>query len=126
MRTQNQLDYARLLADPRWTAKRERILSRDGYTCQACDRHVEPLNVHHKVYEAWLAPWEYPDEYLITYCGPCHCKWHDEHPMNGGYSVLVKCHVCRRNVANAEAYGWGDGLTWCEACANRHEEGRTI
>lgn len=49
MRTQRQLDYAKQLADPRWTSKRERIMARDEYICQTCGRHVEPLHVHHKV-----------------------------------------------------------------------------
>ena len=39
--------------------------------------YVFGLNVHHKYYQEQLAPWEYPDDALITYCKICHQNLHE-------------------------------------------------
>ena len=59
--------------DSRWQKKRLEIMQRDEFTCQCCgeDEGVM-LNVHHTYYERGKAPWEYPDDTLITYCERCH------------------------------------------------------
>lgn len=36
------------------------------------------LNVHHKYYVKGKSPWEYKDDALITLCGNCHKKKHEE------------------------------------------------
>lgn len=71
----NKEEYNKLLQDPRWKAKREEILERDGHKCTNC-RCTSGLQVHHIVYEGDIAPWEYKDEDLITLCSGCHKIYH--------------------------------------------------
>jgi 5-methylcytosine-specific restriction endonuclease McrA len=68
--------YNESLADPQWKAVRWRILIRDHYTCQACNRRFSyrvryRLNVHH-IHYAPGEPWETPDKWLVTLCDACH------------------------------------------------------
>ena len=70
-------EYAKLLKDPRWQAKRLEILERDGNKCTICGR-TNYLQVHHKFYEP-INPWEYKNEDLITHCMGCHKEWHKQH-----------------------------------------------
>lgn len=65
-------EYARKLLDPRWQRKRLQILQRDGFTCQVCGDTKTTLHVHHKAYRSGSAPWEYPSDWLVTLCAPCH------------------------------------------------------
>jgi 5-methylcytosine-specific restriction endonuclease McrA len=65
--------YARMLEDPRWERKRDRILKRDKYTCQRCG-NKRTLQVHHLAYQG--RPWEVPDSWLLTLCDKCHDKKH--------------------------------------------------
>jgi len=60
--------------DSRWQRKRLAIMERDGFTCRSCgkDGPDAALAVHHTYYEAGTAPWEYPDDSLITWCEECH------------------------------------------------------
>lgn len=65
--------YFELLKDPRWQRKRLEIMERDNFTCQECEDTEATLNVHHKAYAfKKMAPWEYPDDWLITLCEGCH------------------------------------------------------
>lgn len=64
------MTYADKLQDPRWQAKRQIILQRDGHKCKMCGDIESSLHVHHKRYVG--EPWESPDEDLITYCEHCH------------------------------------------------------
>ena len=66
--------YQELLERPEWKEKRERILERDGHTCQFCGS-TEQLQVHHFNYDA-PTPWDVPDKYLITLCKDCHKNYH--------------------------------------------------
>lgn len=70
----DKTEYAKLLKDPLWQAKRLEILERDGNKCTICGR-TNYLQVHHKFYEPIL-PWEYKNEDLITHCMGCHKDWH--------------------------------------------------
>ena len=77
--------YGRLLEDPRWKAKRKRILERDNYRCTWCGR-AENLQVHHKYYMRYpdgkmAEPWDYPDDKLVTLCDRCHREWHGKHKV---------------------------------------------
>lgn len=65
-------DYFEKLKDPRWQKKRLQILERDKWTCQKCFDNGSTLNVHHKHYLKNKAPWDYPDELLVTLCDDCH------------------------------------------------------
>lgn len=62
-------EYRKLLADPRWKAKREEIHKRSGGKCEKCgsDHYVQ---THHPHYERGNKPWEYDD--LIDLCAKCH------------------------------------------------------
>ena len=66
-----RMSYAELLRDPRWIAKRQRILERDGNACQECGS-TRRLQAHHLYYEMDKDPWEYDDGVLRTLCDACH------------------------------------------------------
>ena len=72
--------YSEQLKDPRWKAMREVVLQRDGHTCRCCGS-TSNLQVHHRQYHTrpngrWIAPWEYVQHLLITFCEPCHKAGH--------------------------------------------------
>lgn len=75
------IPYNDLLKLPQWAAKREEILSRDGFCCVNC-RSSESLQVHHRQYHVlervgeFVKPWAYPNRYLITLCESCHKAGH--------------------------------------------------
>lgn len=73
----NKEEYTKLLKDPRWKAKRLEILERDGNMCTNC-RTTSGLQVHHKVYENDIFPWESRDDDLITLCRNCHKLYHQQ------------------------------------------------
>jgi 5-methylcytosine-specific restriction endonuclease McrA len=70
-------EYAELLKDPRWKAKRLFIMKRDKYRCANC-KSDKKLHVHHREYrysirlKAKVNPWEYPASCLVTLCSKCH------------------------------------------------------
>lgn len=66
------------LRDPRWQKKRLEIMERDGWVCRDCKCGTDTLNVHHCYYERSIAPWDYPDESLLTLCESCHERRHDQ------------------------------------------------
>lgn len=65
-------EYSELLKDPRWQKKRLEIMERDKWCCAVCHDKTNTLMVHHKYYEHGRAPWDYPDESLVTLCEFCH------------------------------------------------------
>ena len=74
-------DYADKLLDPRWIKKREKIIKRDGYRCTVCGAEKD-LIVHHTFYySTYPAPWEYPDNSLLTTCRECHYEYHYHHEV---------------------------------------------
>jgi len=75
-KTVQKKTYAEKLKDPRWQIKRLKIMDRDEFKCQRCERHFVELHVHHKEYLKGRDPWDYPDEHLLTLCVDCH---HGEH-----------------------------------------------
>lgn len=64
--------YAELLRDPRWQKKRLKILKRDKWACRACAAFDCSLHVHHLIYIAGKAPWDYGRNHLVTLCKDCH------------------------------------------------------
>lgn len=72
-------EYAKLLLDPRWLAKRKEVLRRDSYTCVQCYKVAGEviLHVHHKVYYWNRDPWDYSNNELETLCAGCHWKEHN-------------------------------------------------
>lgn len=81
-----QKSYKAKLKDPRWKAKRAKILARDNCQCQRCGDDESPLEVHHGYYVFGLEPWDYPDEALHTYCETCH-KLADQQ------RILLNCRI---------------------------------
>jgi len=70
--------YKEQYKDSRWQQKRLKIMERDNWTCQACgESEGVTLNVHHAYYEKGKAPWDYPDEALVTWCEGCHEERHE-------------------------------------------------
>jgi len=67
-----QPTYFEKLKDPRWQKVRLSVLQRDSWTCQHCGDTESELHVHHGVYKFGVEPWDYPLQYLRTYCKPCH------------------------------------------------------
>ena len=66
--------------DSRWQKKRLEIMERDGWACRSCGASGEgvTLNVHHAYYESNKAPWQYPDDTLLTWCEECHAFRHEQ------------------------------------------------
>ena len=81
-------EYHQLLKDGRWQRKRLEIMQRDDFKCRDCGT-TNDLNVHHIRYLAGRKPWEYDDGDLITLCGECHKKWHEE--IEGMRYECAKC-----------------------------------
>ena len=81
-----QETYEILLADPRWGIKKEMILHRDDYKCVVCG-HKSGLQEHLRQYhyrvdlKRFKAPWEYPDNLLISLCEPCHAEGHRQYEV---------------------------------------------
>lgn len=65
------ISYSEKLRDPRWQAKRLRIMERDRFTCRDCRDSTKHLHVHHCHYIKG-EPWDTPDELLLTLCEDCH------------------------------------------------------
>ena len=81
-------EYHQLLKDGRWQRRRLEIMQRDDFKCRDCGT-TDDLNVHHIRYLAGRKPWEYDDGDLITLCGKCHKKWHEE--IEGMHYDCAKC-----------------------------------
>jgi len=72
--SQTQQSYQDYLKSEGWHVRRELIKSRDHYRCRLC-HSAESLQVHHATYENRGAE---KDNDLITLCGECHAKFHQE------------------------------------------------
>jgi hypothetical protein len=78
--------YGALLFDPRWRARREQILNRDGNKCVIC-QSTSKLQVHHRQYQfnvkgnQFRLPWEYEDGLLLTLCESCHSRGHSKYKI---------------------------------------------
>jgi hypothetical protein len=63
--------YSQKLKDPRWQAKRVRILKRCDSKCEECGLTSGP-EVHHCYYRYGREAWQYPDTALLALCHDCH------------------------------------------------------
>ena len=70
-------------ADKRWTDKRERILRRDLYLCQACKRYgrsTQASTVHHIIPLHWclsnIPALALASDNLLSLCASCHDQIH--------------------------------------------------
>jgi 5-methylcytosine-specific restriction endonuclease McrA len=68
--------YSQKLRDPRWQKKRLEIFNRDNWTCQSCGSDSNNLQIHHLKYHQGKNPWEYDNQFLVTYCEVCHESEH--------------------------------------------------
>lgn len=65
-------EYGRYLLTDKWRSKRDRVLQRDGFKCQAC--FLRPATqVHHKTYEHIF---DEPLFDLVSVCDTCHDALH--------------------------------------------------
>jgi hypothetical protein len=67
--------YSDYLASNEWKIKRETVLQRDGYLCQACLKN-KASQVHHKSYEFVDFTGLEPCFDLVSICNVCHEKLH--------------------------------------------------
>lgn len=58
--------------DPRWQAKRLRVMERDKFSCRSCGDASKTLHVHHRSYEKGGRIWDTKDSDLVTLCEECH------------------------------------------------------
>lgn len=61
--------------------------------------YVRGIQVHHTYYKYNKLPWQYPNESLMTVCGPCHQKIHEEETIyvefdDGNKIELTPCDRC--------------------------------
>src|SRR5690606_20380662 len=68
--------YSEALKHPKWQRKRLHIFQRDGWMCVKCRNRDRELHAHHTYYMPNRAPWEYPDDSIITLCSDCHYLEH--------------------------------------------------
>lgn len=66
-------EYSKYLNSKKWNLKREKVLERDNYLCQACLTRVA-TQVHHLSYEF---VYDEPLFDLTSVCTECHNKIHD-------------------------------------------------
>lgn len=71
------MTYQEQLLTDEWKLRRQEIIDRDFGICQQC-MSSKNLNVHHLTYIDGRMAWEYEDFYLITLCGECHKKTHED------------------------------------------------
>lgn len=85
------MTYKEKLRDPRWQRKKNEILIRDNYTCQAfdCGSTTKNLQVHHIEYLS-IDPWEYPNDMLITLCEDCHNKESGREELEKHFATTLK------------------------------------
>lgn len=73
--------WHRLYKHPKWFAKRNKILDRDGRKCTVCGSKKN-LCVHHTYYYTEdTPPWGYPDDCYLTLCKEHHEEWHIWHEL---------------------------------------------
>lgn len=110
--------YADKLKDPRWQKKRLEIMERDGWKCQRCFDHREPLVVHHKYYISGRDPWDYPDECYVTLCEFHHKLFHKEFRKtldNRNDLQYLQAQVMDINETDIFLlYSWIDNITFHE------------
>lgn len=102
--------YQEKLRDPRWQKKRLRIFERDGWACRDCHHEDKTLQVHHCHYSRG-APWNTPDEFLLTVCEDCHERREEvETAMKESILRLFAASPIQKLIEVREAMSQGDRL----------------
>lgn len=76
-------DYDTYINSPEWKRKREKVLARDKYLCQACLSRAAS-DVHHLTYKHFKNE---PLFELISVCRPCHEKIHNLERKDGVWAA---------------------------------------
>lgn len=81
----------RIYENEDWLYFSEKIKRRDGYTCLQCGRGPSEvtLQVHHEIYVARKAPWEYALSDCRTLCKGCHAKEHGLVEPDRGWTLVA-------------------------------------
>lgn len=82
-----QKDFLDSYRSTQWQEKKNKILTRDNYTCAICGKHGDEhtlMHVHHLTYKNCKNhhAWDCPDEDLVTLCEDCHKKVHSGEPFD--------------------------------------------
>ena len=115
-----------------WREFRVRIFTRDSWCCVVCGKTFDEaeLHLHHTRYLPGRAPWDYPDELLITLCKGCHAAEHGHIMPPSGWTydsyndlgdLSGECECCGNQLRYEHIIyhpSWGF-LTVGEGCANR-------
>lgn len=85
MRPQMTIDFLDSYRSTQWQKKKNKILTRDNFTCAICGKHGDEhtlMHVHHITYKNCKngKAWDCPDEDLVTLCEDCHKKVHSGFP----------------------------------------------
>lgn len=93
-----------------WLAFSEKVKRRDDYKCLQCRRRAPEvtLQVHHEIYIAGKAPWDYAISDCRTLCKGCHAKEHGLIEPDRGWTLLAiddlggPDGICERKGCGAE------------------------
>lgn len=93
-----------------WLAFSEKVKRRDDYKCLQCGRSAPEitLQIHHEIYVAGKAPWEYALSDCRALCKGCHAKEHGLIEPNRGWTLLAiddlggPDGICERKGCGAE------------------------
>jgi hypothetical protein len=86
------MNYKKQLENEKWQVKRRKILNRDKFKCVECG-YESNLHVHHLYYIYNKMPWQYPNNALVTLCGRCHNKWHEQNDLEFRVDVCKKKYI---------------------------------
>jgi 5-methylcytosine-specific restriction endonuclease McrA len=78
--------YNEHLSSPEWQRKREFVLKRDNYLCQACLR-AKATQVHHLSYRFYNLVGSEPAFDLISICDRCHAWIHPHMNASSGVNL---------------------------------------
>lgn len=83
-------DSKRIYVNEDWLAFSGKVKRRDGYKCLQCGRGPSEvtLQIHHEIYVAGKAPWEYALSDCLTLCKGCHAKEHGRIEPDRGWTLL--------------------------------------
>lgn len=75
-----EMEYKKLLLNPKWQKKRLEILQRDNFSCVVCGNGIgtdTALHVHHLSYCKGYMPLEFDINDMIVLCQKLHQRNHN-------------------------------------------------
>lgn len=100
--------YRAKLCHPKWFEKREEVFRTYGKKCNRCSS-TKWLNVHHKSYEGFKDPWDYPISNFDVLCDICHAKKHKQ-------VVAEKRHTCGHPKCHTPSFEIRSCFKYCFPC----------